>query len=80
MTQMNFLLQWLLGGLTNWKTTVTAIVGAGAVLLGTFHVITITPEQQGTIIAFALLVIGWFAKDSNSTGTVQEQAGEMSDD
>ncbi len=73
MAQMNFLLQWFLGGLTNWKTTVTAIVGAAAVLLGTFHILTITPDQQLTIIAFVMLVVGWFAKDSNSVGSVQEQ-------
>lgn len=74
MAQMNVFLQWFLGGLTNWKTTVTAIVGAVALILSTFHVITITPEQQATIIAFILLLVGWFAKDSNVAGTPQDDA------
>lgn len=74
MSQMNVLLQWLIGGFTSWKTSIAGVVGAIVVLLNSWGVIVITPEQQGTIIAFILLVIGWFAKDANKTGTPQEDS------
>lgn len=44
----------------NWKTTVTALVGALAVLINSFTGVTI---PQDAIIAIALFAVGFFAKD-----------------
>lgn len=74
---MNRLLEWFIGGLTNWKTTLSAIVGLAAVLLGQLGIVVITPDQQITIVAFFMLVIGWFAKDSNVAGKPLEEKGEV---
>lgn len=65
---MNTILQSVLGGLTSWKTTLTGIVGAIAILLHTFGILTLTPEQQATIVAFTVLVIGFLSKDSDKSG------------
>lgn len=62
------ILDTFLGGFTSWKTTLVGVITAVIVFLNTFHVFTITPEQQGTIIAFAILVAGWIMKDASATG------------
>jgi len=49
----------------DWKTTVAAIVGAGASLLGTLGLYTLTAEQQGAIVAVTLLIVGILARDSH---------------
>ena len=65
------ILNSILGGFTNPKTTVTGLVGAVVVLLHTFGVITITPEQKDAFIVVIITVMAWFTRDSDgeSTGT-----------
>ena len=55
----------------NWKTTVTALVGAAASLIGHFG-FNITPEMQSIIITLTVLAIGFFAKDGDKTGTTDQ--------
>lgn len=47
---------------SNWKTTVTGVVGALALLLNSITGVTI---PQDAIIALVLFLIGLFAKDGN---------------
>lgn len=56
--------------LLNWKTTVTALVGAIASLLAQFG-FDLGPEIQTVIVSITVLVIGFFAKDASKTGTTQ---------
>ena len=49
----------------DWKTTITAVVGAGASMLATLGVFTLTPEQQTALVTVTLLVIGILARDSH---------------
>ena len=65
---MHNLIETILGGFSSWKTTLTGLVGAIIVLLNSYSVIHITAEQQATIIAFVLLILGWVAKDNNAIG------------
>ena len=65
---MNWILNTIIGGFTSWKTTLAGIVGALAILLNTMGIFTITPEHQATIVAFCVMLIGWFSKDSTQTG------------
>lgn len=46
--------------MSNWKTTVTGVVGALALLLNSLTGVTI---PQDAIIALVLFLIGLFAKD-----------------
>lgn len=46
----------------DWKTTVTGLVGAAALLINTWTGVAI---PQDAIIAVALFAIGWFAKDGD---------------
>lgn len=55
---------------SNWKTTVTGVVTAAAVLIKSIFNIEIPTEA---IIAVGVFLIGIFAKDNNVTGgTVQQ--------
>lgn len=54
----------------NWKTTVTAILGALAVVLKTLLGIEIPTEAILTVTVF---FIGLFAKDYNVTGGTKQQ-------
>lgn len=54
----------------NWKTTVTAILGALAVVLKTLLGIEIPTEAILTVTVF---FIGLFAKDHNVTGGTKQQ-------
>ena len=49
--------------MSNWKTTVTGVVGALALLLNSLTGVTI---PQDAIIAIVLFAIGLFAKDGNN--------------
>jgi hypothetical protein len=51
----------------NWKTTLAGIVGAVVTLAGTFG-FHVPADVQTGIIAVALFVIGFFAKDADTTG------------
>lgn len=58
-----------MGLLTDWRTTVTSIVGAAAFLINSFFGLEI-PETA--IVAVVVFVIGLLAKDSTPTdGTVE---------
>lgn len=62
-----YILQTVLGlGMRNWKTTVTGVVGALAVLVN-----SLTGHQIPTeaIVAVVLFVVGFFAKDAGVSGT-----------
>lgn len=48
--------------MSNWKTTVTGVVGALALLLNSLTGVSI---PQDAIIAIVLFAIGLFAKDGN---------------
>lgn len=61
---------------SNWKTTITGIVGFAALLLGQLNVIQITPENQQTIVAFVILVIGLLAKDGSKPDGDPEEDSE----
>ncbi len=66
---LNSIVGSILGGFTNWKSSLAGVVAFLALLLHTYGVLEITPTQQATIVAFALLVIGWVSKDSTITGS-----------
>ena len=57
----------------NWKTTLSAVIPAIALLLNTFGVIDLSTEVQSAIVVVAVTLIGIFAKDSNVTGGTTEQ-------
>jgi hypothetical protein len=60
------ILNSILHGFTNWKTSLTSILGAVALILSNFHVLTITADQQTTLVAAIIIVVGWFAKDATN--------------
>ena len=51
--------------MSNWKTTVTGVVGALAVLVNSITGVVI---PQDAIIAVVLFALGFFAKDGKSNG------------
>jgi hypothetical protein len=65
---MQNLMDWILGGFVNWKTTVTGIVTAILVLLNGTGYIHLTENERATVVAALIIVFSWFAKDSNQTG------------
>jgi hypothetical protein len=54
----------------NWKTTLTGVVGAAAVILKTLFNVEIPTEA---ILTVTLFFIALFAKDSNVTGGTSQQ-------
>ena len=56
-----------LDNLLNWKTTVTALIGAVASLAAHFG-FNLGPEVQTVIVTVTMLVLGFFAKDATKTG------------
>jgi purine-cytosine permease-like protein len=56
----------ILTGITNWKTTLTVIIGAIAYLVAIFG-IQVTPEVQQALIVVVLFFVGLFAKDGNTS-------------
>lgn len=50
--------------LTNWKTTLTAIVGAIAAIVAAFG-IQVSTEVQIAIVTVAMFLIGLFAGDAD---------------
>ncbi len=69
---MNTIINNIIGGFTSWKSTLAGFVAFLALVLHSRGYIEITPEQQATIVAFALLLIGWFSKDTTVAGTPEE--------
>lgn len=64
----------LLHGIINWKTSITALVTGVIVILNGFNLgIHITEQQQVDLIAAAVIIIGWFSKDSNVSGTADDE-------
>ncbi len=57
----------ILSGLTNWRTTLTAVIGAIAYIVAVFG-IQVTPEVQSALVVVILFFVGLFAKDG-STGS-----------
>ncbi|TXH40609.1 MAG: hypothetical protein E6Q97_39395 [Desulfurellales bacterium] len=58
-------METILKSFGNWKTTLTAIVGFVAYMLGQFGIV-ITPEQANAIVVVAMLIVGFFAKDATT--------------
>ena len=58
--------------LINWKTTLAGAIPAIAILLKTFGVIDLSPDQVTAVLTIAVLVAGFFAKDNNVTGGTKE--------
>lgn len=56
----------------SWKTTLTAIISAIALILAQFGIIELTNEQQIAIGTIALVIIGFFAKDAGKTDSHTE--------
>jgi TRAP-type C4-dicarboxylate transport system permease large subunit len=52
----------------SWKTTLTALISGGVWLAGQYGIV-ITPEQSNAVLVVGLLIIGFFAKDSDVSGT-----------
>lgn len=50
----------------NLKTTITAAVGAIAVLLGAFGIVTMSTEIQVAIVTLTVLFVGLFAADAKT--------------
>ena len=59
---------WIVTGLVSWKTTVTGVVGAIFMILSATGVIEVSQAERDSIIAAILVIVGWFAKDSNRSG------------
>lgn len=49
--------------LTNWKTTLTAVLGAASYVVAAYGV-HLTPEVQNSIVVVTVFVVGIFAKDA----------------
>ena len=60
--------------MVNWKTTLAGAVPAVAVLLKTFGLIDLTPEQITAIITIGILVASILAKDNDVTGGTKPNA------
>ena len=58
-------------GLKSWKTTVTALVGAIAMLVSHFG-LNLGPEVQAIIVSAVIFVIGLLSKDADKTGTTAQ--------
>jgi len=52
----------ILAGITNWRTTLTAIIGAAAYVVAAFG-IQVSAEVQTSLVVVILFFIGLFAKD-----------------
>lgn len=48
----------------NWKTTLSAIIGALAVLLNTLGIVEMSTDVQLAIVSLAMFFVGLFSKDS----------------
>lgn len=55
--------------LTNWRTTLTAIVGAIAAIVAAFG-IQVSTEVQIAIVTVAMFFIGLFAGDAQNSDSV----------
>ncbi len=60
---MNFILT----GLINWKTTVTALTSAFIMVLDSLGILNLDQAQKDAFIVVALVVVGWFAKDGDKS-------------
>lgn len=65
---MNNIMDWLLGGFVNWKTTVTGVATGVLILLSGLGYIHITDAERQTVIGALLILFSWFVKDANQTG------------
>lgn len=61
-------METIIGGFVNWKTSLTGVLGGTIVILGALGYIHPTQEQIDAVVGAALIIVGWFAKDSNKTG------------
>lgn len=61
-------LEWIIGGFKNWKTSAAGTVPAIAILSQQLLGIEITPEVQAAIVVVSVWAVGWFSKDSNTVG------------
>lgn len=59
---------WVLTSLVSWKTTVTGVLGAIFMILSATGVIEVSQAERDSVIAAVLVIVGWFAKDSNKSG------------
>jgi hypothetical protein len=55
-------------GLKSWKTTITALVGALAMLVSHFG-LNLGPDVQAMIVTAVIFVMGLLSKDADKTGT-----------
>lgn len=55
----------ILSGLTNWRTTLTAVIGAIAYIVAAFG-IQVSAEVQTSLVVVILFFIGLFAKDGGT--------------
>lgn len=51
--------------LTNWKTTLTAVLGAASYVVAAYGV-HLTPDVQNAIVVVTVFVVGLFAKDAKA--------------
>lgn len=65
-TQEQDQMNTILSGISNWRTTLTAIIGAIAYIVAAFG-IQVTPEVQTSLVVVILFFIGLFAKDGSNT-------------
>lgn len=49
----------------SWRSTVTGVVGAIAVLIGRFG-LSLSAEEQLAIITLTVAIMGWFARDQKA--------------
>jgi hypothetical protein len=50
----------------DWKTTITAIVGAAVIIIHTVFKIEVPKEVEVGFISLLIFLIGFFAKDSGT--------------
>jgi hypothetical protein len=53
--------------ISNWKTTLGAVIAGGSQILGGVNV-PVSDELQGGLLVVGLAIIGIFAKDKDVTG------------
>lgn len=63
---------WIFSGFVNWKTTITSVATAVFILLNGAGIIHVSESERATVIAALIVIFGWFAKDSDKTGTPKD--------
>lgn len=68
------MLDAILGIFVSWKTSLAGVVAFFALTAHSLWGVNITVDQQATIVAFVLLILGFVSKDNNKTGVATDES------